>query len=293
MKILLAVDSSPESDLAVKDVGARPWPPNTTVEVLSVVEPVYAPDVASLTEILNEKANQVAQTAAQRLRSSGIESPTTLVLSGNPKAAIVDHAAEICADLIVVGSHRSTTGRQFLRGSVARGVVRFAPCSVEVARVETGPGPMKILLATDGSHYSEVAARSIAERPWPAGTTVRVLSVAEQPIRLSKAVDRHRFDPEVMDRLQKESIKRAKEAVKFAEKIISEGRLLSASGTTAVSSAVPKQLILNEARDWGANLIVVGSHGLRGITRLLLGGVSEAIAMHALCSVEVIRHSPK
>jgi hypothetical protein len=38
MKILLAVDSSPESDLAVKVVAARPWPPNTTVEVLSVVE---------------------------------------------------------------------------------------------------------------------------------------------------------------------------------------------------------------------------------------------------------------
>jgi nucleotide-binding universal stress UspA family protein len=182
------------------------------------------------------------QDAAQQVRSSGIEPPTTLVLSGNAKAAIVDCAAQMCADLIVVGSHRVTTVRQFLRGSVARAVVRFAPCSVEVVRVETGLGAMKILLATDGSQCSELAARSIAERPWPPGTEVRILSVAEHPISLSAAVDRHRFDPGVMEKLQKEAMKRAQEAVKFAEKIISEGRLL-ASGTAAVSSAVPKQLI--------------------------------------------------
>jgi nucleotide-binding universal stress UspA family protein len=109
---------------------------------------------------------------------------------------------------------------------------------------------------------------------------------------LSAAVDRHRFDPEVMDRLQKESIKRAQGAVKFTEKIISEARLPE-SGTVAVSFDIPKQLILKEAEDWGANLIVVGSHGLRGLTRLLLGSVSETVAAHAPCSVEVIRHSPK
>jgi nucleotide-binding universal stress UspA family protein len=198
----------------------------------------------------------------------------------------------MCADVIVVGSHRATTVRQFLRGSVARAVVRFAPCSVKIVRVETGPGAMKILLATDGSHYSEVAARSIAERPWPPGTEVRILSVAEHPISLSPAVDRHRFDPETMEKLQKESIRRAQEAVKFAEKIISEGRL-PASGTVAVSFDIPKQLILKEAKEWGAKLIVVGSNGVRGLTRLLLGSVSETVAAHAPCSVEVIRHSPK
>jgi len=80
--------------------------------------------------------------------------------------------------------------------------------------------------------------------------------------------------------------------LQFAEKIISEGRL-PASGTVAVSFDIPKQLILKEAKEWGAKLIVVGSHGVRGLTRLLLGSVSETIAAHAPCSVEVIRHSPK
>jgi len=64
------------------------------------------------------------------------------------------------------------------------------------------------------------------------------------------------------------------------------------SGTLAVASATPKEHILKEAQDWGANLIVLGSHGQSGLTRLLLGSVSEAVATLALCSVEVIRHSP-
>jgi nucleotide-binding universal stress UspA family protein len=289
MKILLAVDSSAESDLAVSAVAARPWPPNTTVEVFSVVEPLYAWDVPSLMETLNQLADESVQSAARRLRSSGIE-PTTLVLCGDAKGTIVDHAAEVGADLVVVGSHGMTTVRRFLLGSVARAVVRFAPCSVEVVRADAGPGAMKILLATDGSQYSELAARSIAHRPWSAGTQVRVLSVGDHPLRMFVTHDR--FDARVMEKLQEEALKRAQEAVRRAEKIIEEGHL-PASGLAAPPSATPKELILKEAGDWGANLIVVGSHGQRGLTRLLLGSVSEAVAMHALCSVEVIRHSPK
>jgi nucleotide-binding universal stress UspA family protein len=54
-------------------------------------------------------------------------------------------------------------------------------------------------------------------------------------------------------------------------------------------SGDPKAVILDEAGQWGADLIVVGSHGWRGIDRLMMGSVSESVAMHAHCSVEVIR----
>jgi nucleotide-binding universal stress UspA family protein len=95
-----------------------------------------------------------------------------------------------------------------------------------------------------------------------------------------------------MEKLREKAMKRAQEAVMIGEKFIIEGHLL-ASGTVGDPSAVPKQLILKEASDWGAHLIVLGSHGRRGLDRLLLGSVSEAIAAHAPCSVEVIRCSVK
>ena len=55
------------------------------------------------------------------------------------------------------------------------------------------------------------------------------------------------------------------------------------------SVASPKEIILQEAAEWPADLIVLGSHGNSGLTRFLLGSTSEAVATHAPCSVEVIR----
>jgi nucleotide-binding universal stress UspA family protein len=60
-----------------------------------------------------------------------------------------------------------------------------------------------------------------------------------------------------------------------------------------VLSGNPKEVILDEAQKWGADLIVVGSHGRRGIKRFLLGSVSEAVAMNAHCSVVVVRGRKK
>jgi nucleotide-binding universal stress UspA family protein len=85
-------------------------------------------------------------------------------------------------------------------------------------------------------------------------------------------------------------MQRTEEAVMASEKIITDAGL-TVSGTVAVPCATPKELILEEAHKWGADLIVVGSHGRRGINRFLLGSVSEAVASHAHCSVEIIRRS--
>lgn len=51
----------------------------------------------------------------------------------------------------------------------------------------------------------------------------------------------------------------------------------------------PKQVILDEAESWVADLIIVGSHGYGAWDRFLLGSVSNAVATHAKCSVEIVR----
>jgi len=285
MNVLLAIDSSTESDLAIKAVAARPWPASTTIDVLTVVEPIYTSEIHDLMNTLKQQAHEVVEAAAQQLRSSGIRPTTMLVLCGNPKGVIVEHARRTDTGLIVVGSHRVAAAGAFLRGSVARAVVRFAPCSVEVIRGEASAGAMKILLATDGSRWSEAAARSLAERPWPSGTQLRILSVGDHRTRLYSAG--HRLDARVMEKLQQEAMERAQQAVSCAEEIM-QGRF-PVSAIVAASLAAPKELILKEAADWNANLIVLGCNGEGGLARLLLGSVSEAVAMHASCSVEVIR----
>jgi nucleotide-binding universal stress UspA family protein len=71
-------------------------------------------------------------------------------------------------------------------------------------------------------------------------------------------------------------------------------RILNGGGYRVSSGAAPLSdsvhaAILEEASNWGADLIVLGSRGLRGMDRVQLGSVSEAVALHANCSVEVIR----
>jgi nucleotide-binding universal stress UspA family protein len=74
--------------------------------------------------------------------------------------------------------------------------------------------------------------------------------------------------------------------VREAKEILADAGLTL---TGAVVSGYPKAAIVDEAKVWGADLIVVGAHGRRGLELLLMGSVSEAVAMHAHCSVEVIR----
>ena len=291
MNVLLAVDSSAASQAAVREVAARPWPAGSIVRILSVVDPTYAWNAPGLKESLLKSAEDLVRCASEPLKSSGIET-TTLVLTGDPKAVVVDHAGQMGADLVVLGSHEASDVMRFLLGSVARAVVRFAPCSVEIVRVTPGPVARKILLATDGSECSEAAARSIAARPWPAGSEVRIVSVVELSAAWFRTPYPAYFDPKAMEALRGDAMKRAQEAVMAAELIVT-GAGLPVSGTVDVPSASVKELILNEAVEWGADLVVVGSHGRRGASRFLLGSVSEPVAFHANSSVEIIRKSAR
>jgi len=69
----------------------------------------------------------------------------------------------------------------------------------------------------------------------------------------------------------------------------SEAAGLTTSESISVLAASPKELILQEAAEWAADLIVLGSHGSSGLSRFLIGSTSETVATHAACSVEVVR----
>jgi nucleotide-binding universal stress UspA family protein len=284
MKILIAVDSSEASTIAAREAAARLWPAGTTARVISVVEPLYGWSAPDVEDAIQQSAEQTVQENAEYFKHAGLQTAAAVV-TGDPKTVIVDEAAESHADFVVIGSHNASDIAQFLLGSVARAVARLATCSVEIVRTNAGPAPLRILVAADGSECSKAAVRSVAERPWPAGTQFRILSVVEPS---APALPTSYFSAEMMEELRGKDIQRAQEAVSSAESILF-GAGIEASSTIAVPAASPKELILSEAAEWNADLIVVGSHGRRGVNRLLLGSVSEAVALHAKCSVEIIR----
>jgi nucleotide-binding universal stress UspA family protein len=143
MRIILAIDDSQFSADAVEEVRARLWPADTTVRVLSAVEPITPPvtepyydgsgTLERLRQELTKRCEELTARAADSLRESGLRAET-VVRPGDPRSVIVDEATEWSADLIVVGSHGYAGIKRFLLGSVAHSVVSHAPCSVQVVR---------------------------------------------------------------------------------------------------------------------------------------------------------------
>jgi nucleotide-binding universal stress UspA family protein len=281
MRLLLAIDSAAASDILVSHARKRQWPEGAGAEVLCVLEPFYIVHAPDLGIEIEQAAQELVRTTAEKLRSCGLDTDCK-VLQGDPKDVIVDRAAEIDADFVWLAAHRSADG-QFLAGGTMRAVLRVSPCSVAIIRASEAQ-LTKVLLATDGSDHAKAAAQSIAARPWPAKTEVKVLSVVELAVSLFQPP----FPRSAMEEIRTTAMQHAQDAIGTASKILAgSGVQLSEDVSVLVDS--PKSIILDEAAGWGADLIVVGSHGRRGVSRFLLGSVSESIAMHANCSVEVIR----
>ncbi len=295
MRVLLAIDPSTGSQQVVNEAATRPWPTGTTICVLSMVDMGRWEGLPTLIEDEKHAARVLVETAAEKLERPGVKVFSDSQL-GYPKKAIPDFAREWKADLVMVGSRGLGAVSRFFLGSVAQAILRSAPCSVEIVRSASADSPasshaMKILLATDGSECSEIAVRSVAKRPWPAGSEIKVISVREL-LTLQNAATVSSpcpiYPESLLNEILEDARKRAEKAVAHARHVLTGKGLRVCDGPgTPVGDA--REILLDEARAWGVDLIVLGSHGRHGFDRLVLGSVSESVALYADCSVEVIR----
>lgn len=149
---------------------------------------------------------------------------------------------------------------------------------------------MKIILATDGSSFSVAMVKDFSHWTLPLNTKVKIISVYEVDSLMNVAsmgVLTEYYDDANMNSLQ------------FAEKFVAAAAEIIKNKnpelaiTTAVIAGVPKTVIVDEAEKFGADLIVLGSHGYGLVERLLLGSVSQSVVLHAKCSVEIVRKKTK
>ena len=138
---------------------------------------------------------------------------------------------------------------------------------------------MKILLATDGSKFSEAATQVVISQCRPQETEVRVLNVVDLPLLIPTLYAAE---------FREESLKNGKELVRQAEQRLTKAGY---KVETAVEEGDPKSKIVEDAARWHSDLIILGSHGRKGMDRFLMGSVSDAVARHAPCSVQVVRIS--
>jgi nucleotide-binding universal stress UspA family protein len=146
---------------------------------------------------------------------------------------------------------------------------------------------MKILLATDGSDYSKAAVKAVADRPWPEGSEIKIISVMEIPYVPTTEV--WVLPESYYNDMERGAKAQAETAINDAVEEIRSGKATGLEIASEIKSGSARNLILDEAEKWDADLIVLGSHGYGGLQRFLLGSVSHAVATHAHCSVEIVR----
>ena len=144
---------------------------------------------------------------------------------------------------------------------------------------------MKILLAVDGSDCSNRAVEEVARRPWPQGSSVMVLTALDPP--MPPTPEAWAIPLNYYEEIDAALRKQGQNIVDHALQKLKTNKTLLADAVLAPGP--PRAVILDEAEAWGADLIVLGSHGYSAWKRFLLGSVSQAVVSHAKCSVEVVR----
>lgn len=134
---------------------------------------------------------------------------------------------------------------------------------------------MKILLAVDGSKFSEAAAKAVIEQFRPQDTEVKVLNVVN--------------NTEYLDYPAGVTEDQLNQARALVNRVSQKLRTVGLKVESVVCRGEAKTGIIDSAEEWHADLIVLGSHGRTGLGRFLLGSISDTVMRHARCSVEIVR----
>ena len=290
-RILVAVDLSDASMQVLKEGRALASARGAQMAVVHVA-PVFT-DVQVLFP-QNYAVNMTHALEAEQIARESFEKRVTAVDGcgdvelfferGTPYAEIVRRAETWSADLIMVGSHGQTGLSRALLGSVAARVARHAHCAVLISRSK--PGRSAVLAATDLSDPSLPAIRAAIAEAQVRGVSVAAVHVHEYAFA---AYDSH-FGALLGNPLLLPSSERQKELRdKLSEKLEAAMRSAGGSGRALVLDGEVVPTIVRSVEDQAAALLVVGTHGRTGLSRILLGSVAEQLIQLADCSVLVVR----
>jgi len=293
MRVLLATDLSSQAEAARALAARLLLSAGSAVRVVHAIEPLttvtaFAPvPILDLSEEADRELRGELETFAAPLRSP--QRTVEIVLRfGRAADVIVAEAERFGADLLVIGSRGRGGIASMVLGSVSAEVVDRAPCPVLVARGET---LTRILLAEDGSASAAVGAEVITDLPPLRSLPVRVVSVVDLPFPYATeegplATAAIRDYQELLPGLRTEHERLARE----------RATALGAAGISAASEMREGDAaaeIIAAAETDNSDLIVIGSRGQTGLTRLVLGSVARAVLFHSPCSVLVAHVSTK
>lgn len=285
MRIVVGVDWSDESFAAVEQIGLL-YRPDDIVLVHGVeLGVLQSPMVAGAVNLqgydeFRQAMIDAGQKAIERCRAllpAEIPSVRTMCEVQHPAAFILDSAAAVKADLIVMGTHDHSRVTELFAGSVSHHVLLHAAAPTLIVKGKARP-IARILVAVEDREDSLCLHRWLTSHPFKNPVSITVLSVVPSL---------HMVNEHVMAGLKNWS----EQSQRHAEQVANDTARALTSPSVTVSIDVRQGDPVATVCDVGNShdLIVVGSHGRKGFERFLLGGVSHGIVHRTARSVLVIR----
>lgn len=264
--LLVATDGSEFSKNAIREAMKLAKACSSKLIAVSVVQTniEFEAGAPQVIEKAEKEAVEHLESIKNMAAKEGVTCETVVHLSEDPYLDIVYEAEKNQVNLVVVGTHGRTGIRRLIMGSVAAKVIGHAPCKVLVVPLNAKVECRNILMATDGSSYSDAAASEAIGMAKRCESLLFVISVASSDEEMSSAQDNVR---KVVDMAEKQGIQ--------IESIITRGGAYEA--------------ILEAAKQKKADLIVMGSHGRTGLKKLLMGSVTEKVVSHAEVAVLIAK----
>ncbi len=265
-KLLVATDGSEYSEGAIREAlriakNCKSKLIAVSIVITNLEFEVTMPQVVEKEE---KRAREHLESIKARARKESIDCDIVVFHGDEPYRDIVSTASKNNVDLIVVGRHGRTGLLRLMMGSVAAKVVGHAPCNVLVVSPAAHVEFRKILVSVDGSDFSKAALNEALSMAKRCGSGLVILSVASTDAESGAAAG-----------IVKQSAERATQEGVAVQSVTMTGK--------------PYEAIVEAARKNQADLIVVGSHGRRGMERLLMGSVTERVIGHTDSAVLVAK----
>jgi nucleotide-binding universal stress UspA family protein len=281
--MLVAVDGSPPSDAAVRvalqlgSAGSK-----RTIRFVSAFERGTGLDAALQAE--HDACRSVLDAALSAARAAGLEA-TSSTRAGSPATEILREAQDWDASCTIVGTRGRSGFDAILFGSCAEGVLHGSSRPVLVVRRPTRPAgsTQRVLCAFGGSDSARRAFDAAVGLAAAQAAELHVISVIQLDDLYAGGYERDRFDPDG-------SIGRLYDAARRDLKNVAAD---AASGDVRIALHVAggsdvAAIISTCAERFGCGLIVMGTHGRRGLTRAILGSTAEAVIRDANAPVLVV-----
>lgn len=286
MKVVIGVDWSDEAFAAVEQLGLLYQPTEVTlvhgVDLGFFEYPIVA-------EAANLQGYDIFRKAMFDAGCESLERAATMLPGDAPKPRqlceyrkparfLLDAAASITADLIVVGTHDHSRMAELVLNSVSHQVLLHATQPTLIVKGKTKT-VRRVLISVEGQEDGQHICDWLARHPFRAPVEATVLTAVPviQMLESSSSMVG-------LETWSEELVKRAEDNVKACAESLPRSIFTPSS---RVMRGEPAPVVADVAKEF--DLVVVGSHGRKGLDRFLLGSVSHAIVHRAPCSVLVVR----